>query len=414
MRHTRHAVVTLILLATTPAFAVDGDRQAPEDPAEKSRAVPLLVPNVQLHSWFTAWDQDESRVADAGGYGDPELDTGFNIRRARFGVNGGFKQVDFSLRFGSGSRYDTLSENPPAVDLVDAWFRASFETTAGTTRLSLGQQRVPLSREQQMSASDLPFQETAVSTAWLSPNRGIGFLASHEIAGFSLSAGVYNGGGDFRGNPDNGVSAVVRAEYALGGDTYRVNAGDSAFGIGAAYLYDHAVSTDTHMVEADLIARYKGLTLQLEGEMNILQPVEVPDVLPPDVPVVTRRLGGFAQLSYYRDVGIGAIEPAVRFAYLDDAEHLKDNGDVGILHAGVSWREPIPFLDLGAGYIGRFEFQGADALNDSVRVWAGVRYPSRHFRPVDVLDALRKLGARTTDDDATTPDRPRKKKPAAQ
>ena len=403
MRHLAARLVPLLLLAPS-AWAVDGDRQTPDTPAASGQAeakpVPWLQPNIQLQGWLTVWDQDEDPQADAGGYGDPELDTGFTLRRARFGFAGGWKQVDFSLRIGTGFPYDQLTPEPAPVDLIDGWMRASFDSVAGTTRISVGQQRVPFSREQQISANDLVFQDAAVSTNWLSPNRDLGAMLTHDYKAVGVAVGVYNGGGNIWGNDDNGVMAVGRVEAHLGGDTYRTNAADSAFGIGASYAYNHQIATDTHMVEADLLGRFKGLTLIGEFEMNLIRPDVDADVLPPDVPEQTTRLGGYGQISYYREVGLGAIEPAVRFSYLDDAKHLKDNGDVGLLEAGLGWREPIPFLDIGAGYIHRFEFQGADTGNDSVRVWKGVRYPSRNFKPFDVVEVLRGLGAKPLERDA--------------
>jgi hypothetical protein len=412
MRHLLASLVPVLLpplllanaLLSAPAIAADGDRQAPDAADAKgapsdARPVPWLVPNLQIQSWLTVWDQDESAQADAGGYGDPELDTGFSLRRARLGFSGGFKQVDFSLRFGSSFPYDALTAKPAPVDVIDAWARGSFKSAAGVTRISVGQQRVPFSREQQISSNDLTFQDVAVSTHWLTPNRSLGAMVTHDFKALSVAAGVYNGDGTLAGNADNGVMAVGHVDVHMGGDTYRTNATDSAFGIGGSYAYNHQVSTETHMVEADLIGRYKGLSLIGEFDLNLVRPNFEDAVLPPDVPVQTQRMGAYGQLSYYRDVGLGAIEPAVRFSWLDDATHLKDNGDVAILDAGFDWREPIPFLDLGAGYIHRMELQGTDTRNDSVRVWVGVKYPSRRFEPFDLVQVLRGLGAKPLSDD---------------
>jgi hypothetical protein len=388
--------LALMLLPTSAAWAVDGDRQAPESPSEAASAqeVPWAMPNLQIQTWATLWDQDEDPVADAGGYGDPEADAGFTLRRARLGLSGGWRGVDYNLRFGTSVPYDAMSAAAPPVDLIDAWARFSVKSAGGTTRFSLGQQRVPFSREQQMSTNDLVFQETAVSTAWLTPNRDLGVLVTHDVQGFGVSAGLYNGNGDYAGNADNGMMAAARVEYSLGGDTYRTNASEDAFGIGAGYFYNHTVATDVHAGGIDFLGRIKGLTIQGEFALNLLQPDEAPTVLPPEVPENTLRMGAMAQISYYRDVGIGAIEPAVRFSWLDTATHLDDNGDVGNLQAGMSWREPIPFVDLGAGYVHRMELGGRDALNDTVRVWAGFRYPSRKFKPVDLVEAIRAIGDR--------------------
>lgn len=415
MRHAPALLPVIVTILSLPsaALAVDGDRQTreSEDDTQVFKPVPWAQPNLQIQTWFTAWDADESRTADPGGYGDPEHDIGFTIARARLGLAGGWRGVDYNLRFGTARPYDAISPDQPLIDLTDAWVRAAVKSKGGLTSFSVGQQRVPFSREQQMSSNDLVFQEVSVNGAWLAPNRDIGAAVSHTIAGFTAEAGVFNGNGDFRGNPDNGVMAAVRVDYALGGDTFRTNANDSAFGIGGGYVYNKTVATQSHTAGFDLIGRYKGLTLQVEGQFQLLDPDADPVVLPPGVPETTRRLGGFAQLSYYREVGIGAIEPAVRFAYLDDATHLDDNGDVGILHGGVSWREPIPFLDFGAAYIHRMEFQGRSVDNDTVRVWAGFRYPSRHYRPFDIVQALRGLGGKPLQmDDDAEPAGGRKKK----
>jgi hypothetical protein len=397
-RHARRAAAygLATLLPLSPAWAVDGDRQAPETPTEAaaSQEVPWAMPNLQIQTWATLWDQDEDPVADAGGYGDPEADAGFTLRRARLGLAGGWRGVDYNLRFGTSVPYDAMSPAAPPVDIIDAWARFSVKSAGGTTRFSLGQQRVPFSREQQMSTNDLVFQETSVSTAWLTPNRDLGVMVTHDVRGFGVSAGLYNGNGDYAGNADNGMMAAARVEYALGGDTYRTNASEDAFGIGAGYFYNHTVATDIHAGGIDVLGRIKGLTIQGEFALNLLQPDEAPTVLAPDVPENTLRMGAMAQISYYRDVGLGAIEPAVRFSWLDTATHLEDNGDVGNLQAGMSWREPIPFVDLGAAYVHRMELGGRDALNDTVRVWAGFRYPSRKFKPVDLVEAFRALGDR--------------------
>jgi hypothetical protein len=180
----------------------------------------------------------------------------------------------------------------------------------------------------------------------------------------------------------------------VGGDTYRTNSRHNAFGIGASYIYNRTFVSTEQRINVDMLGRIMGLSLLVEGTMHLIDPDDDPTILGPDVPEVTQRWGGFAQLSYYRDLPIGAIEPAVRFSYLDDARHLQDNGDVGILHGGVTWREPVPFMDFGAGYIHRMELQGRSVDNDSMRVWVGLKYPSRRFAPVNLVEVFRRLGTK--------------------
>ena len=50
--------------------------------------VPTPTPYLLVQSWATLYDQDESTLADPSGYGDPEDDIGFKLRRARAGFTG--------------------------------------------------------------------------------------------------------------------------------------------------------------------------------------------------------------------------------------------------------------------------------------------------------------------------------------
>lgn len=377
-------------LANTP--------QAPGPDDIRPSPVPWVVPNAQIQTWFTAFDQDEDAQADPGGYGDPEHDVGFNIPRVRFGVAGGWKLVDFAVRFGTTRPYDGV-EVPPSTSvlLVDAWSRVSIRSKGGLTRFIVGQAPIAYSRESMMSSNDIVFQERAVSTNWLAPVRDIGASASHTYKWVTVNVGVFNGGGNLFGDVDPGVMFVSRLDVAAGGDAFRSNDSRDTIGFGAGYLHNKTFSTAENRVNVDFLGRIKGVTLFVEGGISFINPDDDPTILPPGVPEVTRRLGGLVQLSYFREVGVGAIEPAVRFSYYDDATHLKDNGDVGILHAGLNWREPVPFLDVGALYIHRIELQGRQTDNDSVRLFVGLRYPSRQFAPLDMVKLFRKAGTRPLD-----------------
>ncbi len=381
------------VVAFDPALAATP--QAPGAKEKPHQPVPWLTPNAQIQTWFTAWDQDEDVQADPGGYGDPEHDLGFNIPRARLGMSGGWKVVDFAVRFGTTRPYDAVSNDPStSVQLVDAWARVSAPSKGGVTRFMVGQIPIAYSRESMMSSNDLVFQERAVSTNWLAPVRDLGAALSHNWKWIGVTAGVYNGGGSLFGDDDPGVQFVGRLDITAGGDGFRTNDERDTIAFGVGYLYNKRLTTQEQRVNVDLLGRIKGITLLIEGGMGFVSPDEDPTVLPPDVPETTRRLGGMAQLSYYKETKIGAIEPAVRFSYFDDATHLKDNGDVGILHAGLNWREPLPFVDVGAAYIHREEFQGRSTQNDSVRVFFGLRYPSRRFKPLDLVGLFRKAGTK--------------------
>ena len=116
------------------------------------------------------------------------------------------------------------------------------------------------------------------------------------------------------------------------------------------------------------------------GEANWLQitPGDA-TVVDPEVRVNTQQLAWSAQLSYFIPVGegMGGIEPAVRAASYDDAMGVSDNGDVLILHAGASYRDVAPGIDVGLGFVHREELGGRGLPNDTARIWLQLRYPDR-------------------------------------
>lgn len=373
----------------------------PGAPGARERAaqpVPWLVPNIQIQTWFTAYDQYEDLQSDPATYGDPNHRVGFNVPRGRMGFSGGWGITDFALRFGSLSPYDALDpRNSRSIQIVDAWGRVSIPSAGGTTRIMVGHMPIAYSRETMMSSNDLVFQEIGVSSAWLSPVYDVGLAASHVWKWLALSAGLYNGNGDVWGDDDPGLMFTGRLDITAGGDGFRTNDTRDTVAFGAAYRYNRRFSSTEQAVNVDFLGRVKGLSLLVEGGMVFLNPDEDPIFLPPGVPEVTRQMGGLIQLSYYADLPIGSIEPAIRISTYDDATHLRDNGDVAILHSGLNWREPVPFVDVGAAYIHRMELHGRQIDNDSFRVFFGVRYPSRRYRPLDLVNLFRKAGTKPLD-----------------
>ena len=211
--------------------------------------------------WATLYDQDESAQADPASYGDPELDTGFNIRRARLGVQGWLPlgnesaehlQIDYALSVGVASPYDALTEADSDIQLVDAYTRVVAPFHKQVFATSVGAQRVPFNRESLMTSSTLLFQERAVGSAWMTPGRSVGVLASHKLATGSedgsllTQLGAYNGTPDLFGDDQEGMLLAGRVEW-MKGRAYQSwdPDGDSAFGIGLAGRVDQAAATRT-------------------------------------------------------------------------------------------------------------------------------------------------------------------------
>lgn len=309
--------------------------------------------------------------ADTAGYGDPEHDPGLSIRRARIGLRGQHDWLDYQIRFGPSAPYDALTAANQSVGVVDAIAGGTFRIGPGDLRLSLGTEKVPYSREELISSRDLVFQERAVSTSWLTPGRELGVLVDYDLdLGLRLRAGVFNGYSNIFGDNNVGLMAAGRLEWAHG-DTYVTATEGTAVGVGVAALHDADVATDTTGFSADALVRVGRLSLLTEATRNTLKPGDTTattsDVFDPVV-----QQGLMAQLSWYQPLPTGGLEIASRFSVFDDAAGRADNGDVGILHTGATWRNLTDGLDLGVGYIHRHELQGVARPNDTVRMWVQV------------------------------------------
>jgi hypothetical protein len=387
------------LFSMSPAHAQEASQPPPSGALGGSSGIPWASDDVrrdgamrpwgQLQTWVTVVDQDTSPQADPASYGDPETDPGFTIARGRFGFDGylpmgdlTWAQVDYGLSVGIASPYDALSEADSDVRIVDAFGRFAIQTPMGPAALSLGAQRVVLSRESMMSSADLLFQERGLASAWLVPGRETGAILGQSLAfGDGANApeilarvGAYNGNGSFFGDDDPGVMTSARLEFSAG-DAYRTwsSTGENALGIGVGLLDNPKLATSTHAIAADVLGRFKIVTLTGELVRSTIVPTDT-SVKGPAVLTDTTRLGLTGQLSVW--VGLhdeSGLEIGSRYSSLDDSLDREDAGDVWLLHNGITWRNPVPFVDVGAGYIHRTEVHGAAVNNDTVRIWTQIR-----------------------------------------
>lgn len=379
-------VAPLLLALLLPAgIAVAGE--------DNDAGAAQITPLVQLQLWGTAFDQDEADQADGAGYGDPEHDLGFNIRRARVGLEGSKGNLDFQFDFGLSAPYDSVSADgrpTPRFAFANAFGRGSWVVGPGTGRVSFGIVRVPFTRERIMSSRELVFQERGVGVAWIGPSQELGVLLDYELdAGVRAQMGVYNGGGTLFGDDNGGLMVAGRIEYANNGETYRTygEADGVDLGVAVAGYWNDDVATDEIAAELDALVRIYRFTVLVEAATRFIQPgdtsIDLPDVLNP-----TQQLGLTGQLSYWIPVGDptpvvaarSAIEVSARAATFDDNMGLGDNGDVLVIHAGGTWRNAWQGVDLGLGFIHREEIGGATARNvpnDTARLWAQLRWPQR-------------------------------------
>ncbi len=332
-----------------------------------------LTPYLRGQVWGTVYDQDEEVQADPSGYGDPEDDPGFKLRRLRFGFLGEHEDFLFEAVLGMSAPYDGVVEADGALGIVDAW---GGWRPADSLILSAGVQRVPFTRDNMMSTGNMVFQDAAVGTYHIAPGRDTGALVDYRRAGLRVQAGAFNGNGELLGDTDPGLLYAGRVEYMTGGEhvdqaIYRTYGEVDAFtlGVGGAGYYNAELATTTLGYGGDLLIRAGGLALLVEASMANITPtdstLDTPGVLAP-----TTRLGALAQVGY----SAGIWEPALRYERFDDDLDSSDQGDVQLVTAGFTAHIAEDHIQAGGGYILRLEGADYAIRNDTARLWMQFRY----------------------------------------
>jgi hypothetical protein len=335
-----------------------------------------IEPYAMGQVWITAYDMDVNQQGDPAGYGDPEDDPGFKLRRARAGLvkppelgSEPIDRVGFSVILGMSSGPDPLaSANFSGIGLVDATF--SVQATE-TVVIGAGLTKVPFGRENQFSSLELPFQERSVQSNHLVSLREVGVTAQYNAPfGLRLQGGVFNGNGSLVGDQDPNMLFAGRADFTVLGDqvdAYRTFGAVDApvLGIGADFNMNMEAATNTMVTGGDVIFRVKGLTVLGEGHMSRIS-IQNSTITAPGVLADTTRWGALAQVGY--TIG-DRWEPVARWEIYDESTALSDNGDLMHVYAGLNTHWLDDHLRVGAGYVMRMERGGASVPNDTVRIW---------------------------------------------
>ncbi len=332
---------------------------------------PTPDPYLLVQTYATVFDQDQNTLADPAGYGDPEDDVGFKIRRARAGFTGQSDVVKYSIILGMSTPYDGLIAHPDQdIQIVDA--NVGVRPIIGVPLwVTAGVQKMPVSREQIMSSTDLPLATRAISSNWMVPNRDTGVVARYKVGQNNgkalIYAGVFNGNQSLFGDDNAGKMFVGRVDFTVGDaptlKTYGVVDGVT-IGLGGDIVYDQGIATDEMILGGDLIVRAQGLALLAEVRSGTLTPTDTTlDV--PSVLSETERFGYFAQLGYT----MSNYELAVRYSTFDDNTALDNAGDAGAVRAGVTWHSPGDNIRFGGGYQMRMETGSDSIANDSAVLW---------------------------------------------
>jgi len=329
--------------------------------------LPELQPGLLVQTTATLFDQDNKGVADPGGYGDPEDDVGFKLRRLRLGFVGENDRVKYGVQVGMSTPFDAVKEAQGAtadLEVVDAY--GGYSPTESLWVIG-GLQKVPVSREKLMAGSQLALNERSIGAEWLAPGRDLGLVLDSHWKNLRFRVGVFNGSGDLRGDDNSGKLVAGRIEAKTGkASAYRT------YGVVDALMISGAVDAwmnDQTAVKSsgagvDFLLRFKGIALLTEARVAEAKPKD--DLV--DVPGVfseTKRQGMMVQIGYT----VSSFEPVARFSTFDDDKSVEDVGDVMEAMAGMTWHSEADQVRAGLGYVARLERGPSKVENDSVRVW---------------------------------------------
>lgn len=347
--------------------------------SESSAMFPKPEPELLIQSWATLYDQDADPVTDPAGYGDPEDDFGFKLRRARIGLGGKSDVIRYDLQFGYSSGFDAV--RPPSstsVQLIQG--DVAYRPVKGLW-VSTGFTAVPVSRDFLMGAGDMALGERAVGSQWMIPQRDMGVVIDGRLGedrdGFRgrMRVGAFNGNQRILGDDNPGKLVSARVEGMVGpGNTYETWGKVDGFTLGVAgnFWTNKGLSTEELAFGGDLMLRVEGLAVMAEVVSSTIQPADS-TIVPPGVLEDTPRLGTVFQAGY----SVWRLEPVARYSSFDDHRELNDNGDIAIIEGGLTWHGPKDAVRAGAMWVSRLETKAGEGAtqvdNDTARLWLQLR-----------------------------------------
>ncbi len=177
----------------------------------------------QFHLWAIPYDQNDFVQNDPIVYGDPYLDEGFSVRRARVIVRGSLSDaIDFGLMLGYYAGFTGERDASFTPDLFEAYL--DFHR-GRMPHLKVGVDKVPFSGQYLSSSKSLLFVQRSVVAEELAYGRDMGVelhdtyvLESADRFGFQAfhwAIGAHNGSGSiFR--DDNGIGDVPDVTDVVG------------------------------------------------------------------------------------------------------------------------------------------------------------------------------------------------------
>jgi len=186
-RILRWIPVVGVLLAATPALADEAWQKdflatLHKGPARIEVGVFDLSVHARINVWG-GWVGDDALLDQ----GDPMQESGFRLRRTRFGVDGHlFKTVTYGIEM------DIFDSEKKGGPLYDAWVDWTPTHWFGMT---LGLQKFPFVKTDMNSSAGTATLDRAIGVKAMAPSNTLGLAVHSELwkDHLTLTAGIFNG-----------------------------------------------------------------------------------------------------------------------------------------------------------------------------------------------------------------------------
>ncbi len=292
---------------------------------------------------------------------------GFRIRRARLGVAGRVSE-DWHYEL----ELDLIDEDNGGNALIDAnikyqpiewvWIRA-------------GAGKPGFSRTLSTSSGDMQFMERpfwvnlerATDTHMLDLDHQVGLSAGGQVSLFSYEVGVFNGSPGFsKGDMNDGLLYVLRLGVGMGemGKTEAdLERGDFRWKLGLSGYVNHDAAAEYRGAGVDFSFKVIGISFYAEAVWAKGIPNVASEYVTSELDE-TERWGMYAQAGYMLPFDFMDLELAARFAIMDDAVHIDDEGDLWELTAGINAYFLGDIIKVMINYVRREEMNGRPIDND--------------------------------------------------
>ena len=329
-----------------------------------------ITPHTRIQAWL-GWAADDSLLSQ----GDHMQESGFRLRRARFGVDGSlFKTITYSLEL---DVFDQEKSGGPLYQAYVDW------TPTRWFGMTVGLHKFPFVKTEMNSSGDIAHLDRAIGVDAMAPGNTLGISLHSELweKHLTLTLGVfnglqrkasffqgYNGIGISEGNKFERLSYVGRIDVEpldpIGDGEVDLKSEKSfrlAFGGGG--FYSNGKTSEIYGASGYLHMKAWGFHLLGEAIWDHARPQAKPtslDALTTEVSRVTAH-GTVGYMILKELLGLSA-----RVEYINDNMDLDNEGDQVVVAATLAYYAFGHNLKVQLEYQKRIELYGASIANDSV------------------------------------------------